>query len=74
MNTITTDAVPAEGARDPAGSMKPGIYPGLSMAEYLAMPALSASLLQTMLEECPAAAWFDSWLNPKPRVDEATPR
>jgi hypothetical protein len=49
--------------------MKAGIYPGLTMAEYLAMPALSASLLQTMLEECPAAAWFDSWMNPKPRAD-----
>lgn len=45
--------------------MKPGIYPGLSMAEYLSMPAVSAHLLKQLLERCPKAAWFDSWLNPK---------
>jgi hypothetical protein len=43
----------------------PGVYPGRPMAEYLAAPALSASLLQTAIEECPRAAWFKSWLNPK---------
>jgi hypothetical protein len=47
-------------------ALKPGIYEGLSMEEYLAMPACNASLLQTLMEECPYAAWFDSWLNPKP--------
>lgn len=41
------------------------------MAEYLAIPALSQSILQTMLDECPRAAWFDSWLNPK-RVIEVS--
>lgn len=51
--------------------MKPGIYHGQKMAEYLALPALSASLLQTTIEECPAAAWHDSWLNPAPRVDDS---
>lgn len=44
---------------------EPGIYTGVPMAEYLAAPAASASLLQTLLEECPHAAWFRSWLNPK---------
>jgi hypothetical protein len=49
--------------------MKPGIYPGLSMAEYLAMPAVSASLLQTAIDECPRAAWHRSWMNPHARAD-----
>ena len=43
----------------------PGVYPGRPMAEYLGAPALSASLLQTAIDECPRAAWFSSWLNPK---------
>lgn len=51
--------------------MKPGIYHGLSMAEYLRAPAVSASLLQTLLDECPRAAWHDSWLNPTPRTDDS---
>lgn len=45
---------------------KPGIYPGLPMAEYLAMPAVSASLLKAMIDECPRAAWWRSWMNPTP--------
>lgn len=44
--------------------MNEGIYPGLSMADYLATPAASASLIKTLLNECPRAAWADSWLNP----------
>lgn len=48
---------------------QPGIYPGLPMAAYLAMPAASASLLHTLSERCPYAAWFESWLNPKPVAD-----
>jgi PDDEXK-like uncharacterized protein DUF3799 len=46
----------------------PGIYPALPMAEYLAMHAVSASILQAMIEQCPQAAWFQSWLNPHPLV------
>jgi PDDEXK-like uncharacterized protein DUF3799 len=46
--------------------MNPGLYPGLPMAEYLGIPAVSASLLQVALEECPRAAWWQSWMNPKP--------
>lgn len=45
--------------------MNPGVYPGLSMAEYLAIPAVSASTLSTLLEKCPAAAWHASAFNPK---------
>jgi hypothetical protein len=36
------------------------------MADYLALPALSASLVQKIVDECPRAAWFASWLNPAP--------
>jgi PDDEXK-like domain of unknown function (DUF3799) len=41
-----------------------GIYNGLSMQDYLDMPAVSASLLCTTLDYCPAAAWHESWMNP----------
>jgi hypothetical protein len=44
--------------------MKPGIYPGLAMAEYLAAEAVSATLLKAVIEECPRAAWWRSWMNP----------
>jgi hypothetical protein len=44
--------------------MKPGIYQGLSMPEYLALPAVSAGILHTLDIECPRAAWHRSWLNP----------
>lgn len=52
--------------------MKPGTYPGLPMADYLALPAVSASLLKTLIDRCPKAAWFESWLNPKPPAAETT--
>lgn len=45
--------------------ISPGTYPGLTMAEYLAMPGFSASTLKTILDRCEAAAWFESNLNPK---------
>lgn len=45
--------------------MKPGVYQGVPMAEYLAMPAVSAGLLHTLDTECPRAAWHASWLNPQ---------
>lgn len=44
---------------------KPGVYPGLPMAEYLAAPAVNASLVLDVIQRCPRAAWFNSWLNPK---------
>lgn len=49
--------------------MTPGIYPGMKMAEYLALEAASASLIKRTLTECPRAAWADSWLNPKRVID-----
>lgn len=53
--------------------LAPGVYEGVSMGEYLAMPAANASLLNTLLERCPRAAWFDSWLNPRRPADASTP-
>lgn len=43
--------------------MNPGIYSDLTMGDYLAMPAVSASMIKTILDECPRAAWYQSWLN-----------
>lgn len=45
--------------------LAPGMYPGLPFEEYLAQPAVSAGLLADVVEQCPAAAWFGSWLNPE---------
>ena len=42
------------------------------MAEYLSMPAVSASLLTAIARECPRAAWWQSWLNPQPPADDST--
>ena len=44
----------------------------LPMSEYLAMSAVSASLLRTIVAECPRAAWYQSWLNPKRPTDDGT--
>lgn len=44
--------------------LRPGIYEGLSMEEYLAMPAASASTILKIVQRCPRSAWFESWLNP----------
>lgn len=43
-----------------------GTYPALPMADYLNLPAFSASLASEIIERCPYAAWFESWLNPTP--------
>lgn len=51
--------------------MTPGIH-RLSMAEYLRLPAVSASLLQRAIDECPYAAWHASWLNPKQPEEAST--
>lgn len=51
--------------------ISPGVYAGMPMEEYLAIPALSASLIKVMIEQCPAAAWHVSHLNPK-RVRETS--
>jgi len=44
--------------------MNPGVYPNLPMSEYLAIPALSGGVLTTLVQDCPLAAWTDSYLNP----------
>ena len=44
----------------------------MTMAEYLAIPAVSAGLLRTLITECPYAAWFESWLNPNPPPPDDT--
>lgn len=50
--------------------MEPGLHLNIPMADYLRIPALSASLIKTLVDRCPAAAWYESWKNPD-RVDEA---
>jgi len=50
-------------------ALAPGFHAGVAMREYLAMPAVSASLLYTLDERCARAAWHDSWLNPKPAAE-----
>jgi hypothetical protein len=48
----------------------PGIYLDMSMADYLSAEAVSASLLTTLLDRCPLAAWHGSWLNPHRSDDD----
>ena len=44
----------------------------MPMNEYLALPAVSASLVRAILPPgCPRAAWFQSWLNPNPVREES---
>ena len=40
------------------------------MVEYLALPAVSASLISCIVDECPRTAWFRSWLNPSRPADD----
>lgn len=51
--------------------MKPGIYQGMPLREYLAIEAVSAGLLHEIDSRCPRAAWFCSWLNPKRPLDDS---
>ena len=53
--------------------LAPGIYEGVPMEDYLAMPAANASLMLTILERCPRAAWHESWLNPRRPASSSTP-
>lgn len=52
--------------------MKPGIHAGVAMADYLATEAVSASILQLVLNECPYAAWWQSWLCPDRPAEDST--
>jgi len=47
-------------------TLKPGIYRGLPMADYLKVQAVSASLLCNLLFSCPEKAWYESAFNPNP--------
>jgi len=44
----------------------------MPMAQYLALPALSQGPLAKVIDECPQAAWFDSYLNPNREQDDPT--
>lgn len=49
----------------------PGVYPDAPMADYLAIPALSAGVINDTINDCPYRGWFGSWLNPN-RTQENT--
>jgi hypothetical protein len=54
--------------------MKVGVYPDLPMADYLRVPAMSASVLKATVDECPRAGWFSSYLNPNREQDDSAPK
>lgn len=58
----TVRATKAEREQRRAQPQLPEVNP--TMEQYLAMEAVSASLLCKLLDECPFAAWYESWLNP----------
>ncbi len=45
--------------------LAPGIYPGLDMASYLAIDALSTTPVRYLVEQCDRAGWWHSRLNPQ---------
>ena len=51
--------------------MKPGIYPSMSMAEYLALKAFSSGLGQRILSQSPLHAWTESPWNPNRERDDS---
>ena len=51
--------------------MKAGMHTGLPMAEYLGLPAVSSGVVRAMMERCPRAAWFESYLNPERQRDHS---
>lgn len=52
--------------------LRAGIHLGVPMAEYLKLPAVSASLLNAIDQRCQLAAWHGSWLNPQPDAEDST--
>jgi hypothetical protein len=44
--------------------MKLGVYMNMTMDEYLALPALSSGVVRAIVDRCPAAAFWQSPLNP----------
>lgn len=47
------------------------VMTGLPMENYLALPAVGASTLKRIVEECPMAAWYESHLNPGRPADDS---
>lgn len=39
------------------------VIKGMPMEQYLALPAVSASTVKAIVNDCPKAAWHESWLN-----------
>lgn len=54
-----------------AAMVVPGIYPDLTMAEYLAIPAVSAGVARAVVDECPLSGWFQSPFNPSRVLDQS---
>lgn len=52
--------------------MKPGVYQGMLMKDYIAIPAVSSGLLVAIDQRCPLFAWHQSWLNPHPAAEDTT--
>ena len=50
--------------------MAPGVHSHVTSAEYHRLPAVNSGLVRCMVERCPAAARFESWLNPERPPDE----
>lgn len=47
------------------------MYAGIEMDRYLEQPAMSAGLVKAIINECPRAAWHQSWLNPARERDDS---
>lgn len=45
------------------------VIKGMPMEQYLALPAVSASIVKETVENCAKAGWAQSWLNPKRVVE-----
>lgn len=60
----------AQRAQRVAAVSKPGVHTNVPMGDYLRIPALSAGVIRSTVDRCPAAGWYESWLNTA-RVDEA---
>lgn len=77
METMESPAVQAQASASYAPGerlsrlMAPDVYRGISMDEYLNIQAVSASVIRTIINECPRAALHESWLNTS-RVNETS--
>jgi len=55
-----------------SAGMKPGVFPGLPIADYLRLAAFSASVASDLVDFCPRAAFHSSYLNNSPREADDT--